>query len=59
MTTPTARPIAPAALLPWACCVLVVGWFAAGRLGCAGGYAVLDGRPLTAPVLLEDANDAL
>jgi phosphoribosylglycinamide formyltransferase-1 len=37
---------------------LVVGWFAAGRLGCAGGYAVLDGRPLTAPVLLEDADDA-
>jgi phosphoribosylglycinamide formyltransferase-1 len=38
---------------------LVIGWFAAGRLGCDGDTAVLDGQPLTAPVLLEDADDAL
>ena len=31
-----------------------VGWFAAGRLGWQDGAAMLDGRPLTAPVI-EDA----
>ncbi|MBM2854501.1 MAG: purN [Steroidobacteraceae bacterium] len=31
-----------------------VGWFAAGRLGCKDGAAMLDGRPLTTPVI-EDA----
>jgi phosphoribosylglycinamide formyltransferase-1 len=37
----------------------VIGSFSAGRLRSDAGHAVLDGQPLTAPVLLEDADDAL
>jgi len=36
---------------------LVIGWFAAGRLREQSGRAWLDGRPLTAPVVLEDGNE--
>jgi phosphoribosylglycinamide formyltransferase-1 len=32
-----------------------VGWFAAGRLAWRDGQALLDGRPLQAPVTVEDA----
>jgi phosphoribosylglycinamide formyltransferase 1 len=32
----------------------VLGWFAAGRLDCREGRAWLDGRPLAAPVTVED-----
>jgi phosphoribosylglycinamide formyltransferase-1 len=32
-----------------------VGWFAAGRLAFRNGQALLDGKPLRAPVVEEDA----
>jgi phosphoribosylglycinamide formyltransferase-1 len=32
-----------------------VGWFAAGRLAWRDGQALLDGRPLQAPVTVEDS----
>jgi phosphoribosylglycinamide formyltransferase-1 len=35
----------------------VIGWFATGRLHERAGRAWLDGRPLTMPVMLEDADD--
>ena len=35
----------------------VIGWIAAGRLSCPDGVPVLDGRPLTAP-LLDDGSPA-
>jgi phosphoribosylglycinamide formyltransferase-1 len=33
----------------------VLGWYASGRLRCQDGRAVLDGRGLAQPVMLEDA----
>ena len=37
---------------------LCIGWFASGRLRLEDGVAVLDGRPLHAPLLVEDGQRA-
>ena len=41
----------------WVLYPRVIGWFAEGRLVEAEGCAVLDGRRLESPVLIEDADD--